>query len=156
MEREAALKAMTVGWYTVVEMDTHQLPRESGVTSESRYQRRCHSDEQVYQRTITLDEKWRPLDTGWVKEPALVKISNEEGIYWQVVPTQEEREEVETHVIEICFLPADVLERSPERPPPDIEVPPAESSRFCPGCPERISIRCRSGLAKAKIFVVPK
>jgi len=141
-DREASLKARLV----VVETVYCQSPGEQPVAVESRFGRALNSQEQPYRRVIKVGESWQPLDHGWVEEASMLVISNEEGKYLQVVPTEEQRKELETKVVELAFPGQSGCWL----------IPPGDSFRGCPSGLGSLLVRCRKGMSKCVVHVFPK
>lgn len=135
---------------TVVEMVYHRPYGEETLAVDTRFTRKVDSGEQPYQRlchkpTNMATEEWKELDFGWLKESiGMIVIVNNEGFY-PLNPTEEEEKEVESRVIEIGYSEKDTW-----------EIPPRESFRGTPSNPSGLRIRCRSGMAKYTLTVLPK
>lgn len=74
----------------------HQQPRTPAFTVDVRFTRFLDSDEQPYQRRLTLTESWVPLDLGsWIdpEKVAVLIIKNEEGRHL-TIPTEEEKKDM--------------------------------------------------------------
>src|SRR5687767_13153413 len=65
---------------TIVEQVCHQVSGEQPVATESVYERRSESEEQVFgPRKVTAGERWGVVERGWVNgEVASWLLSNEE------------------------------------------------------------------------------
>lgn len=108
---------------TVVESLYYQPPNGGSPASYgSQFARWVGTSEQPYvRRTQTHDAEWHPLDTGWVRNDALLLLSNESGKNMEVNPTKEELERISRQVLELSVAP-DL--------PAFCSIPPGESARF--------------------------
>lgn len=149
----------------VVEYVYHQQPDVQPTVTESRFSRWLESQEQPYLRRLTLDQTWRELDFGWLKQSGMLVLKNEEGRF-HVQPTKDEREDMAARIIEVAlFLPGEkndgsrTMHDTPLRkaigPLIFAIVRPGESLRFEPhdvGC---LRIRTMHGSARCSIMVLP-
>ena len=122
----------------------------SGITS--RFGQSLESEEQAYNRKIRIGSGWQSLDCGWVEDAAQLVISNEEGKHLQAYPTEEEQAAIAAKVIEVSFecLP-------PGHSPPCMwEILPGQTMRGRPSNVKQILVRCRSGVARAIVFAIPR
>lgn len=62
------------------------------VTVDNRYYRMLNSNDQLYMRKLTAGTKPVFLDFGWVKEPRVLVVTNEEGKHVQKQPVVSELE----------------------------------------------------------------
>lgn len=136
---------------------------------QTRYGRNLKTEEQVFVRRLTLTDDWVALDAGWLKAVSYVLIQNMEGRMLQVNPTDEERADIESRVVEISFSasepqPANDGPRDMFSPPLPITgpiptahliLPPRESLRLCPLNIHNIRIRCRNKTAKIVLHMIP-
>ena len=140
---------------TVVETVYHQPAGEEPTAVSVQYVRPLETQEQPYVRKIRVGEQWQPLDLGWIEQPGMIWLTNDEGRGLQVNPTPEERAAIEAKVI--CLVTkvvnAGVLAGILAEDDFSWEVPPGESFRGRPTCAKRVWLRCRSGTAKATIRV---
>lgn len=136
------------GRLTVVETIYHQAPGESPREVPSRYSRWLDSEESLYQRTMRVGEEWTPIDLGWLAgDVGMILLSAESGSKRNTIPTEEERREDESKVIEVSFRT--------EAPRADITLLPGESARFCPAFAKEILLRCANGKTKYTVSVIP-
>lgn len=80
----------------------HQQPQQPTFTVEARYGHVVESEEQPYQRQLTLADQWQPLDCGWL-DPLKINtliIQNNEGRF-AVVPTEAEKKDVAQRIVEV-------------------------------------------------------
>ena len=138
---------------TVVETIYHRPYMDETLAVDSRFSRIISSGEQPYQRqnhkpNTTATEEWKQLDCGWLKDNVgMLVITNDEGKFFEVYPTEEEKEEIKLRILEIAY----------EKNPLAVwYVPPTESFRGCPSDPELLWIRCQHGTAKYTLTVLPK
>jgi hypothetical protein len=147
------------GHISVVETVYHQLTDGQPIAVESRFSRSTETDEQPYQRKITVTEEWKSIDHGWIEQVGMLHLSNEEGVF-SVMPTEEEKQEVLEKIVEIgvaeiqsfanakiSFSPANILVC--------LIILPQESMRVVPYDIPRLRIRCRKGTAKCIITLFP-
>lgn len=92
---------------TVVENVYHQAADENPIVLETRFSSEGKSQEQVYQRKLSVGKERVKVSLGWFDEdPSLIKmlvISNDEGRL-QVIPTSEEKSKSEKQVlfVDLC------------------------------------------------------
>lgn len=138
---------MNAARITIVDLLYHQ-PTAGGaapVVVESRFEHKVTSDEQPYVRITKVGGDWQTLDTGWVKHPSFVVITNNEGTFLEKQPSPAERAEVAAHVIELgsdnyCLL----------------LIRPGESLRLSPVDASDWQIRCSAGSARVTISAFPE
>ena len=96
--------------FGVVNTLFHQQPHTPAFTVEARFTRFLDSDEQPYQRRLTLTEDWQKLDYGWLAPDrvAVLVIKNEEGRYL-TIPTQEEKDDMARRTIHLGHKIGDVV-----------------------------------------------
>lgn len=124
------------GRLTVVSQVTYQTVGKQVSSVISRYSLPVLEDEQRYpDRPYAATEEWKPLDSGWVKEPGMVVIQNgREG--W----------------IQVGYLYGD-LHNSVY---PIWDVPPGGDCRGIPSDFSRLRVRCAEGTCKFTVNVFPK
>lgn len=132
---------------TVVSSVYFQSPEEQPIQTEYRYTRPLASEEQPYARSLKVGPEWVLLDCGWVREAALVVLENLEGTRLQKVPTEEERVSIDSRVVEISF--------SRQDPSPALTVRPGGGCQFEPTELTSIRVRCRDGVAKCSLLIIP-
>ncbi len=115
------------------------------IVSRTSYSEELTSEEKAWTRHIKISETWTVLDLGWVVEPSLVIVSNEEGTNFLRRPTAEQLALLKSKVVEIS-LRADNTG--------DIKVYPGRSARFCPILPVLLA-RCLCGTARVKVVALP-
>ncbi len=135
---------------TIVETVSYQPPNRQASQVSSGFSRDLETYEQPYEREMVATEEWQPLinEQCWVKECSLVHVTNEEGRYLQVNPSEEEQEATAAKVLEISFGTANLLGHW--------EVRPGEAFRGTPSHPKALFIRCRSGEACFTLHVFPR
>src|SRR6185312_8298003 len=79
----------------------HQQPGNEPISAESRFSRWLESEEQPYLRKLVIGEEWTLLDCGWLEDVGMLLLRNEEGKF-QVQPTEAERAEVMSRVVEVA------------------------------------------------------
>lgn len=148
---------------TVVETVCYQPAGEEAVSFESRYNRKLVStEEEPYRRKCKAGPEWERLDLGWAGDGpgvGLLLIENREGSFQHTSPTKEERERVESLILEVgvlvgfdtdsrdqCSKVIEVVDR----------IRPRESRRSEPAYPDKLYIRCLDGEARFVITVIPK
>ena len=139
---------------TVVETVYHRSPGAPPVGVESRFSQDLDSDEQVYERRLKATKEWQLLDCGWVEDPLMLLIINEEGKRLQVNPTDEEREDTAKRVLQIAYVIIVLGEVGGEGIP--YLVPPGTSTRLYPSTIEGLHVRCQSGTAQFTLYAYPK
>ena len=112
------------------------------------FSRDLDTDEQVFHRNLKATEDWQRLDCGWLPNPGMLLIINNEGKF-SVNPTAEEQEEASRKVLEICYS-------SPNPSGYLWLVLPGESMRGHPSNAQELHIRCQSGDAKFTVHLFPR
>jgi hypothetical protein len=134
---------------TIVQMIYHQLPDSNPVTMDQRFTRTLETLEQQYVRHTTISQgpNWTDLDTGWFKnECSHLILKNNEGRNWSKIPTQSQKDEVASRILDISFDGINAV----------LEVRPGEATSFFPIDLSKIKLRSRNGNAKISIIVLPK
>ena len=138
---------------TVVEqVYFHPADREPRMVDSRWFRSLTTKGEQPYERYLKAGPEWQHLDLGWISEAGMVVIQNEEGpdLAKKPLPGQRTRAlpSEDPMTIEVryasageddCFL-----------------VMPRESLRFQPTNAKEVVLRCRGGVAKYHLFVVPR
>ena len=132
---------------TVVEMAYLQSQNLDTECVESRFSRPIESPEQLYKRRIFVTKEWKPLKTGWIEEAGMLIISNEEGKNLSTNPTEDEKQEIASKIIEVSSSISASFA---------LLIPPEESMRIMPSDASLLCIRCKSGNAMAIINAFPK
>ena len=141
----------------IVEETYYQCRGEEPFQLTSRYVRHLDTEEQPYQRKITVTEEWQELDYGWVEDISLVYIVNEEGRNRRTVPSAEELEESARKVVEATI--GTHLVFSPEKvdgEPPVFLIPPGEAFKAYPAGNTGIYVRSQLGNTNCTITILPK
>lgn len=144
--RTAPVPMPTTGRLTVIEKVYHQLPGEQPTATEHQFVRQLRSDEQPFSRKFKVPREWKPLDLGWIECAGMLTIRNEEGRHPVVIPTHEQRADIDLRVIEVAF---------DEGAEPALVVLPGESCRFHPARLRDVRVRCLHGMATATIHLNP-
>lgn len=159
----------------VVESVYYRYSGAPACDSTSRFVRLITSDEQVYDRKLTIGEQWVKLDTGWLADKVgLLKIENLEGqgLWTRSNPTNEQLEELRQKIIEVGIIPpTETEDKKPmkvltfleeeeilkpmDQPIPMFYIPPTESMRGTPVQASRLWLRCCKGKAKIRVFALP-
>ncbi len=140
---------------SVVEMVYHRPFGDQATVIESRFSRDLQGHEQPYTRNLKATEEWQQLDCGWLPNAGMLVIHNTEGKFLQVNPTDEERKESASKILEVCF---DWPDRTGWKKDPTHcwLVLPGESMRGCPSQPRELYIHSQSGVAKYTIHLLPR
>lgn len=118
-----------------------------------------------YRRELEIGEEWQPLDWGWAgPNPSQVIICNEEGMFFNGVPTPEQKAEAMGRIVDIgveTFRTGAWLDRFPDEKMFSMgvdeiqRVRPLQSCRFEPEEETNYFIRCRKGKARITLAVTP-
>lgn len=147
MEQQTKTRAARL---TVVEHVYYQS-REGGPTQvSSRFARPCEEDEQPFSRFFKVGEEWASLELAWIERAGQIALANTEGKF-TLVPTPEERREVDGRVIEVG-----AWDSLATRIAPFLIVRPGESARFEPADAKHLRLRCRRGEARVKVDAFPQ
>lgn len=152
---------------TVNEKIYFQPREEKAEMIETAYSVEIESDEQLYVRgPIKMKTGWQPIIDGcWIKplEIGLVVICNCEGKNPQVIPSKEEIEELNSHVIEIYIRNASELKIASANPDEFIDdnstfiiVAPKEFQKIRVSDARDIFVRPKIAGTKIKLFISPK
>jgi hypothetical protein len=134
---------------SVTETVVHQAAGKQPTAISAMFSRPLKSDEQPWQRDVKIGPEWQPLDHGWVETAGQVVVENVEGKRLQLVPTVEERGEVDRMVIEIGVDDNGVVAFA--------RVPPrGESARWYPADVSKVRLRSLSGTIRASVTVHPE
>lgn len=134
-----------LGRITVSETVYHQLRGDRPISFSGQFARSLETTEQPYTRRTEVGETWSVLDTGWVEEPAMILLINEEGRHLQQNPTDLERAVIGTRCLRVRY----------EDDAGEWLVPPGESFRGRPnGRP--LMIRCEKGTARYTLHAFPR
>ena len=133
---------------TIVENVYYREPGEQPTMTELSHSRIIDGTGQVYERRLTATEEWQPLDCGWIEETSQLIIRNREGYFLQTNPTEEERKESDSKILEISF--------SPEMENECWLVYPTESMRGVPKILAPLFIRSQSGKTRFTLVLYPK
>jgi hypothetical protein len=109
---------------------------------------------QPLRRRIDVGPTWQPLDVAWLEEAGHFILVNNEGRRLQLQPTEMERYEIGSRIVEIgLVLPGS----SPSDPTPFAEVPAGgESCRLTPVNLPLFRVRCRNGKARCHLYLFPR
>jgi hypothetical protein len=154
---------------TVVGSFYHQGSGQQPTSQDIRYSRQLRSNEQAYIRNTKIGEDWQPLDFGWVKVPGFFVLTNNEGKFTGAQPTDRERQEARTHIIEFGIV-SELLSQGltkpkgrdmfseplcPEQPVLLSFILPGEALSWSPATdPAQLRIRCRKGTARYTLWAV--
>lgn len=136
---------------TVICTVYHQPLAEGAASAESHFARWLETDEQPCIRRLKATPEWQPIEGLWLTESGMLCLTNDEGRFPQVQPTDEERRAAATKVLEVGVLmesgvPVTLFAR----------ILPGESARFQPHDLTALRIRCRAGVAKYTASVFPR
>lgn len=160
---------VTTSRVVVVETVYHHQHGGGATPIESRYSRPLATDEQLYSRQMKVGGEWVSLDGSWLREASLVVVRNEryflgpDGEILQTFPTTEQTVEADSRVVEVVCVGSRSRDRDmfsapvaadPGSVPPWL-VFPGESMRATPSDVSSIRLRCRSGVARVVVNVVP-
>lgn len=133
---------------TVTERVYHQQVGTDPHAVETTFSRWLDSEEERYSRHLKAGEAWQPLDCGWMTVASLCVLKNEEGVFRHVNPTDAQREEAAARIIEVGIAVGDAVV-------PLALVRPQEDRREEPLDLSRLRVRCRSGVAKFRLTLIP-
>lgn len=131
---------------------------------EARYERLLDTPEQHYgPRQMVIGEEWEPIDQGWFKDAPVgsLVLHNLEGKFLQRVPTEAEKRDMESRVLEIAVIhPSEMGKQGMWDPPRQgplsfASVRPGEDCRFEPTHLPCLLLRCRKGKAKCTLTLFP-
>lgn len=129
---------------TIVEMVYHQQFNGQPFVFESKFSSTCEESEQPYQRYTKVVEQWQPLDCGWLRGRAgVILICNEEGKNLPANPSEKEKFEIASRVVEIRH----------DGDKHSFIVPPKESIRIRTTDDAKLLVRCLCGPAKIALCV---
>lgn len=119
------------------------------VVADARFSRQLDSDEQVYQRTITVKKGWQKLDLGWIAPGgcSCLVLENKRP-QWSAKPSQEEVDLAESMVVEVSF-------RGGIDTDSDAVLPVGETCRLRPTLRQPLYVSCPAGEARLTISAFP-
>lgn len=124
------------------------IPGEQTDSVEVRWSTEVSDVDQLWKRRLlATEDEWKPIDKGWVDEPSMIILQNEEGKNLQVRQTQEQVDELKARVVEVSLRGDGTA---------DLLVPPLDSVRFRAVNLDRVRVRCAKGKALCKVSVFPK
>jgi hypothetical protein len=134
---------------TVTETVYYQYGQDQPVQASAQFGRTLDTEEQAYQRKVTVGEDWKPLDVGWAGPvPAMLVVANDEHRYVPpTIPTPEEAAALEAKVVEVGVTPPNGAVVGFAR------VRPRETCRFEPSA--RVVVRCPAGRCRVVVFAAP-
>jgi hypothetical protein len=136
---------------TVVETVHHQPAKGQAISCESRYSRQLKDgDETPFIRTQTVDDTWKKVETGWIKDCGMLVLSNEEGKDRQTYPSEDEKRDQAEKVIEVAVV--NTVEGFLNVYPFGLILP-GESLRVHPANIELVYVRLRAAGQKVKCVV---
>ncbi len=140
----------TRGRISVVTRVYYSSPLVEPMVAMDQWSRWGKTDAAAFRRPYCVATgEWQPIDLGWLKEVpiGLILLSNDEGRGTNgVIPTKEEKEDVEKRWLEVCLGPVDY---------PEIFVLPGTTLPFLPADPTEIRVRSRHKTAKFTVTVLP-
>jgi len=101
---------MATSRVVITEIGYHQAEGESPTSVETKFARSLKSEEQPYQRRQKGPTEWTPFDFGWVPQPSMFFISNDEGKSIQQIPTAEQQAELATKRLQLAVEVAVLLD----------------------------------------------
>lgn len=134
---------------SLVEMLYHARPGQSPTAVETRIYRWLATNEQPYIRQLLIGGCWTFLEYGWVKEPGVLHVKNEEGFKYQTFPTEQQRLEVESRILLLGVVTEDRVE-------PFTMVHPGFSQRVDVPEDKRYALRCVTGTAQTTVTVLSR
>lgn len=130
----------------------HQQPGRPPTVFDCRSQRWLASPEQPYERRLQISGEWRPFPmVDWLEAEkiALLAIRNDEG-HLQVVPTEEEREDVARRILELGVVDSAGGIVAFAR------ILPRECAHLEPLDISRLYLRCQHQQARCTILLSPR
>lgn len=132
---------------TVVEQVAHYaVGSHQPMVVDARYTKFLDSSEDAYRRRLTIGDQWQHIDCGWVTDCEMLCITNSEGTNFAVIPSPEERAEVDKRIIEVRIGEGLVF----------TEIPPGESARLRPVNLSFYEIRSQYQKAKITLTLIPR
>jgi hypothetical protein len=140
------------GRFVVNETVGHIPVKGATVTLETHITRGLITNEQPYLRRCKVSTSWQPVDTGWIKEAAVLVLRNDEGQEArQLQPDREERLAVARRVVELGLVGS-----STGVVIPFAEIRPGESARISPVFLSHIYWHCREDEAQVSLLLIPR
>ena len=134
----------------VVDTTYHQNGRNQPTAVESTFSLDLATDEHPYQVPMTVAEEWQAVDLGWLDRCSMLVLKNLEGVFTQIIPTEEERRDALAKVVDVSFDPP----RFGVDKTIHAYVPATASTRMWPSGP--VHLRCQSGEARIVVFAMPE
>jgi len=136
--------------FTFVAHAYYQQAGEQPESFDVQWSKDLASNETPFRRnTFKVTNEWMLLNLAWLQTSKLrmLCLVNEEGKFFNTIPTAEELAESNAKVVELSTDKSHVSTWL---------VRPGESMHGCPNTVEGIWVRCLSGEAKISIYVVPE
>lgn len=93
----------TPGRVTLTESVYYERQGRDPLQRENAFSRNLTSGEQLYHREMKATKVPESVDKGWVSNPSLILLHNVEGLFLQVNPTEEEKQELKEKVLIVSF-----------------------------------------------------
>lgn len=124
----------------------------------STYSAKCDMNEAPYERNLRVTEEWQQLDQGWFKdypgkEPEEMLLINEEGSLLQRIPTEEEKVEIASRIVEVGVK---IVVTEGVGIVDVARIKPGRSLRYSPQEIGRVWLRCRKGVARVSLVLIPE
>lgn len=139
----------TRGRVTVIQQVYHHQPGMQPAVVEVKSARWLDSEEQAYDRNVSVGPDWSGIDSGWVPSPSMAVLYNREGVNLSAVPSAAELDALKAKVVEVGFAPGDTP------PSAALLVPPGEAQVMAVADVRTLRVRCRSGSARCTLTLIP-
>lgn len=135
----------------------------------STYSAACQMNEAPYERNLRVTQEWQQLDVGWFrdypdKQPEEMLLINEEGSLLQRIPTEEEKAEIASRIVEVGVATGELLDTKVLLHASNTAsifqkvaiIKPGRSLRYSPQEIGRVWLRCRKGVARVSLILIPE
>ena len=87
----------------VVEQVYYQAPGEEAQAVHTNYSTWQEGDDAPLRRRIKISGQWQQLNLGWVQDPVLIVLANEEGKNLRTQPSEEQIQAIRERVVEVAL-----------------------------------------------------
>jgi hypothetical protein len=145
--------ALTKSRIVVKETVYFQPSGDGPISVENGWSAWLATDEQPYCRRMKVEESWVPLDMGWLEDCSLIHLHNPAPTF-QVNPTDEEKREASSRIVQIGVMPA--LPLQSEQPTPFAVLSPGTSMHLSPFDAKSLLVRCLHSEVRLSLTIIPR
>lgn len=129
---------------TVIEQIHYEQGGEQPLSWERRFFQIVSLSEQPYSRTLRAGSTPRKLEAGWIENPGMLLILNDEGRPGDVILSAEEKAAIERRILVVDTGGVQLF------------IPPRDLLRITPSCVTDLQISCPIDDCRFTLVVFPK